>query len=562
MKRMGIFIILVNVCLCAFASISINYTISPQTAQQPISPYIYGTNQNLVGRENFTLLRLGGDRMTAYNWVTNWSNAGDDYYYESDDYMYPNGVSGSFNANPCTTNTAYVLDTRSQFTAQNLLTIQMAGYVAADDTGDVSVASFTPNRFNPIAFHKNSAFTTKPGETSYDDGSTVYMDEQVNYLVKRFGTAASSLTTFGTLSGVTGGVAFYDLDNEPSLWQSTHLEIHPTQTNCTELVQKTIACSSAIKSVDSTALVFGPVEYGFEGYYSLQDAPDWAGLDTGYSPDWFLSYYLDTVKKASTTYGERLLDVMDLHYYSSASGSEGNYITNTNPATDTLSDKQVRLQATRTLWDKNYIEPSWIAQYFDTYLPLIPTIQTSINNYYPGTKISFSEFSFGGGWDITGGIAQADTLGIYGKYGVYAACYWSLGQGDTYTSLAYRMFRNYDGKNSSFGDTHVQALANDTTDTSIYASIMSTNQAELHLIVLNKNMTQTINGSFTISSLTTFNSATVYSVSSSSGTSINGPSIISITGNAFSYDLPPLSITHFVLTPATEAAVSKWQRYY
>src|SRR5208283_4051970 len=154
------------------------------------------------------------------------------------------------------------------------------------DTGDVSTASFTPSRFNPIAFHKPSPFTLDPTETSYDDGATVYMDEQVNYLVKRFGTAASSLTTF-TFGIVTGGVAFYDLDNEPSLWPYTHKEIHPTATQCTELVQKTIACSSAIKSVDSTAMMFGPVEYGFEGYLTLQGAPDWASVDNGYSPDWF-----------------------------------------------------------------------------------------------------------------------------------------------------------------------------------------------------------------------------------------------------------------------------------
>src|SRR5208283_1690661 len=148
------------------------------------------------------------------------------------------------------------------------------------------------------------AFTTNPKETKYDNGSTVYMDEQVNYLVNRFGTGGSSLSSFSTLSQVTGGVPFYDLDNEPSLWPSTHKEIHPTATCCTELVQKTIDCSSAIKSVDSTALVFGPVDYGFEGFLTLQNAPDWNTVQGSYG--WFLSYYLDKLYQASTTYGNRL----------------------------------------------------------------------------------------------------------------------------------------------------------------------------------------------------------------------------------------------------------------
>ncbi len=561
MQKKLVFLVLLNLTISAFAQINVNYTISPQTDQQPISPYIYGTNQDLVGGENFTLFRMGGNRLTAYNWVTNWSNAGNDYIFESDDYMLPGGVSVSIGTvSPCTTNTVYVLDTRSKFTAQNLLTIQMAGYVSADDTGVVSTASFSSSRFNPIAFHKGSAFTTNPKETKYDNGSTVYMDEQVNYLVNRFGTGAGSLSSFSTLSQVTGGVPFYDLDNEPSLWPSTHKEIHPTATQCTELVQKTIACSSAIKSVDSTALMFGPVDYGFEGFLTLQNAPDWSTVQGSYG--WFLSYYLDKLYQASTAYGFRLLDVLDIHDYSEVTGTHR--INSTNSGNDTNADKLARLQAPRELWDSNYIQPSWIGQgqttYWAPFCPYIPAIQSCINIYNPGTQLSISEYNYGGGWDITGGIAEADVLGIFGKYGVFAGCLWSLGNGDEYNSLAYKMYRNYDGHNSTFGDTHVQALMNDTTDTSIYASVMSSNQSQLHIMVLNKNMTQTINGNFTISSQTTFNSATIYSVASNSGASIIGPSVISVTGNSFTYNLPPLSITHLILTPST-VDIADWKKY-
>ena len=49
-----------------------------------ISRFIYGMNGwNGSGRPaNLTLSRSGGNRMTAYNWETNASNAGSDYYNE------------------------------------------------------------------------------------------------------------------------------------------------------------------------------------------------------------------------------------------------------------------------------------------------------------------------------------------------------------------------------------------------------------------------------------------------------------------------------------------------
>ena len=55
--------------------------------KQPISPYIYGTNQpDWQGHSKYlTLTRWGGNRITAYNWETNASNAGSDWQHQNDD---------------------------------------------------------------------------------------------------------------------------------------------------------------------------------------------------------------------------------------------------------------------------------------------------------------------------------------------------------------------------------------------------------------------------------------------------------------------------------------------
>src|SRR5882757_4013852 len=59
------------------------------TQQKPISPYIYGANNMQWGKmgSGYTLVRQGGNRMTAYNWETNASNAGSDYRHQNDGYL-------------------------------------------------------------------------------------------------------------------------------------------------------------------------------------------------------------------------------------------------------------------------------------------------------------------------------------------------------------------------------------------------------------------------------------------------------------------------------------------
>ena len=40
--------------------------------------------------------------------------------------------------------------------------------------------------------------------------------------------------------------------------------------------------------------------------------------------------------------------------------------------------------------------------------------------HYPGTKLSISEYNYGAGGDISGGIAQADVLGVFGREGLFS----------------------------------------------------------------------------------------------------------------------------------------------
>ncbi len=291
----------------AVYSQSVNFNVTAGDSLNPISPYIYGTNQLLNGGEHWTAYRLGGDRLTGYNWENNASNAGTDYLNESDDYL-----ASTFNIPADSSSIPGVVtqvfhNQAEQMGAYSLATLQMAGFVAKDKDGVVDSTQAAPSsRWAYLKFVKGSPLSLTPNTS--DD--TVFMDEYVNFLVNKNGVGSSS-------TGIHG----YNLDNEPDLWNYSHPLLHPAQTTCQELIQRSVALARSAKNIDPSAEIFGPASYGFSGYYDLQSAPDWATVSKGKLYTWFLDYYLDQMKKASDTTGRRLLDALDLHWYRLPSGT-------------------------------------------------------------------------------------------------------------------------------------------------------------------------------------------------------------------------------------------------
>jgi len=505
---------------------SIDFLITADGSKKPISPYIYGTNQLLTEEENWTAMRQGGNRLTGYNWENNASNAGTDWINSSDNFL--TWIAGIQNENEPGIVTTTFRDKSIELNAYSLITLQLAGYVARDKSGTVTEQQTAPSsRWRNVKFEKGSQFSLQPDTSD----TFVYIDEYVNFLVDRFGMANTS-------TGIKG----YALDNEPGLWVSTHPRIHPVKVRCLESVQKAINVSTAVKNVDPYLEIFGPVLYGFNAYYSFQEAPDWDSVKAGTNYQWFIDYYLDQMRLAEITSGKRLLDVLDIHWYPEARGD--NRITETNANTN--ADKLARVQAPRSLWDNSYTENSWIGQWFGAYLPLIPRLKESIDEYYPGTKLAFTEFSYGGENDITGAIAMADVLGIFGKYDVYLGTYWQLDSPSNYISAAYKIYRNYDGNNSTFGDNSVPSVTSDSVSTSVYGSLNETGN-EIHLVAINKKLNESVNGNFTILSQHNIQSGSVWKLDGNSYEIAEINPVTNITNNSFSYTLPAGSICHFVL---------------
>ncbi|CDM70398.1 PKD domain containing protein [Clostridium bornimense] len=211
---------------------------------------------------------------------------------------------------------------------------------------------------------------------------------------------------------------------------------------------------------------------------------------------------------------------------------------------------KARVQAPRTFWDSSYKENSWIGQWRSEFLPLIPTVQESIDKYNPGTKLAFTEYNFGGGGDISGGISLADTLGIFGKYGVYLATLWPLSdKADelTYHNAAMNLYTNYDGKKSSYGDTNVKLDNSDTVNSSAYASIEGNDDSKAHIIVMNKDLDKAMNANISITSNSTYTKGTVYGFDKNNDTVVKLGTVNNIKNNKFTYKLDEMSVIHIVL---------------
>jgi hypothetical protein len=407
------------------------------------------------------------------------------------------------------------------------VTVPMAGYVAADKGpgGDVNL---TPNylyaRFNASVAYKGREFTSPPDTSDH----AVYQDEFVWWLERTFPNARQDARR----------TLFYCLDNEPDLWGSTHPRIRPQgPVTYAELAARTIELASAIKRVVPAALVFGPVSYGWSGFVNLQSASDANGRD-------FLDFYLDKLRAAEGSGQGRLLDVLDLHWYPEAKGG-GVRVTESNTSSAVAA---ARMQAPRSLWDPSYTEQSWISVDAGAgSIRLLPRMREKIAAHYPGTRLAITEYDYGAGNHISGGIAQADVLGIFGREDVFAAARWGTPDGQDFVNAAFDAFTNYDGSGGSFGDTSVSAATANSVDTSVYASVDASSDGRMVVVAINKTDTSKI-AEIAINHSATLAQGKTYQMTSASGALVSGSTLTPTSRNTFKLQMPATSVTTVVLT--------------
>jgi hypothetical protein len=554
----------------------------------PISPFIYGMSYYSSSADtaaataiSLPINRWGGDATSRYNYVLDVTNSASDWYYENGTGATGQQATSAFNA---------TVQANAAIGAKTLGTVPVLGWVSKDGSSCSFPSSTYPQQvsFDPYrpagatcgnglyaqgangcTSASGCTITDPTGEASITSTSIdppTWAGAWVTYLVGKFGNAAN------------GGVYAYDLDNEPAWWDAVHRDVHPVASTYDEVTINEIATAKAVKTADPTALVNGPVVDNWWNYfYSKKDMENgwstgpcyqpWAGpVDrTAHGGVPFVEYYLQQMASASNTYGARLLDYLDLHtYYAATYNGSG---VGLNTAGDT-GEQQARINSTRVFWDPTYTDPNEPQPNYTTdpnytascNVPLqapqlIPMAQAWIARDYPGTKLAFSEYNWGGQENINGAVAQADILGIFGSYGLDMATLWGPPDPTNQVPglMAYEIYRNYDGKKSMFGNTSLASTSANQGALSVYSALRTADNA-ITIVVINKtygNLTTTLslNGLFAPGT-----SAQSYLYSNANLAAIVGPTAVTVTPpsgtvpwSIANYTFPAQSITLFVV---------------
>ncbi len=514
------------------APVTIN--VDPTANRHPIDPRVYGiahADAATLNDLNVPLNRSGGNNTTRYNWLANADNRANDWYYES--IAYPSALAGEVGD-------TFISITKSAGAAP-MLTIPMAGWVARVGSNRSKLASFSiakygsqtgndwqwfPDAGNGIRTGNVDVTGNDPNDANVPANST-FQKAWMDHIVATWGLAS------------LGGLRYYILDNEPSIWHSTHRDIHPTGATMQEVRDKVLDYAAKVKAADPSALVVAPEEWGWSGYTLSGYDQQWGGLH-GWSnlPDraahggWdYLPWLLDQLRQQNTQTGQRLVDVFTVHYY-----PQGGEFSN-----DTSSSMQLRRnRSTRSLWDPSYVDETWIA---DT-VRLVPRLKGWVASYYPGTQVGITEYNWGAEGHINGATAQADIYGIFGREDLDVAARWTTPAANTPTYKAMKMYRNYDGNKKGFGDTSVKAAAPNPDTVASFGAVRSSDGA-LTVMLISKYLSGSTPATVSLANFPSVGPAQVWQLTASNA--INRLADLPVSGSSVVVNLPAQSVTLLVV---------------
>src|SRR5208337_4131068 len=164
---------------------------------------------------------------------------------------------------------------------------------------------YLPAAGNGVSVTNNTLITWNNPTDAYFSTNVLFEQALVQHLMGKWGASTN------------GGVGYYIMDNEHSIWFSTHQDIHPIGPTMQEIFSDMLTTASMVKSNDAKALVCGPEEWGWNGYlYSGYDQQNSGYKDKATNGGWYyMPWLLNQFHQHDTNTGQRLLDYFTLHCY-------------------------------------------------------------------------------------------------------------------------------------------------------------------------------------------------------------------------------------------------------
>jgi hypothetical protein len=528
----------------SFPLYAVTITVDAAAGRRPVSPWIYGRNNSLsddpaapVASATWQLYRdaglrmlreNGGNNATKYNWRRKLISHPDWYnnVYDHDWDFLAKSLQDSLSG------------------AQGLMAFQLLGKTASNKN----------NNFNDYAYNQSQSWSgtrqnlagggiVNPagGDSALKNGDpTLYLmdwpaDSTAAILDHWFGADGAGIDS--------NCFVYWNMDNEPEIWVSTHDDAAPAGITAEEFMQKYFAVAKAARRSYPGIKLAGFVACNEWQWYAWDNTVITVtenGVQKNYV---WAEYFIKRIGEEQKASGTRLLDVMDFHFY---------------PGT---SDAGLTLQLHRIWFDTAWVYPlangckliggGWNESIKKEYI--MERCRRWLDQYLgAGHGVGFGVSECGSVYSSDPNVTAvwyASQIGTFADNGVevFTPWEWNIGQWET-LHLFSRYCRAFRVQSTSSLDSLVSA----------YSSINAAGDS-MTIVFVNKDQSNAQSasvtladfacpeGSFPALQLSSLPSPETF-VSHASNALKTGS--VDVSNNAFSLSLPSLSVTAVMLAGA------------
>jgi hypothetical protein len=544
MNRLSLIIFSLLFPVISFSQ-TVHISVDAALNRKAVSPYLYGKNNSLSDDSSNPLsttewqrlkdagIKLfrenSGNNATKYNWRLKLTSAPDWYnnVYSSDwDYEAQSLQS-------------HIPGTKAMFA------FQLIGKVAASTAYNFDDWDYNGSQWWPgVSQNLAGGGVVNPDYSAtkalVEGNTSLYLkdwtaDSTVAILDKWFGTGGGKLGLTDTM------FQYWNMDNEPEIWYSTHDDVMPTQLSAEAFMQRyfTVAQKARAKFPRIKLVGFVPCAEWFWYAWTKESSNKITYKGSEYT---WVEYFIKRIGEHQDSTGIRLLDVIDLHTYLDAS------------SVDEL------LQVHRVYYDTTYVYPGangvkltsssgWDESINKEYI--FKRINDWLTNYLGaghGVKLGSTE----SGWDSFNQMPQAlnyaSTLGVFANEGVelYTPWYWSPSYWEV-VHLFSKYSKNISVKSSSSDENYLSAYSTVSSDNDSMTVVLVNRYATskgTQVTLSNFSVTNGLYTAYRLSNLPSDNSTETFISDTNNALTTSN---VAVSGNVFSISLPAYSITSVIL---------------
>jgi hypothetical protein len=416
-------LVLLLFCEITYIVADVTITISGNGQLPLISPYIYGRNNSFDDQPEKTtpdsLVTLyleagvrifrenGGNNSTKYNWRKKLSSHPDWYnnVYEHDWGRVASEIQ------------------KKVPNAQGIFALQLLGWAASINNDNFDCWDF--DKCTGTLRNKNFA----GGITIEEVGADTNAHGDPSHYLERWPADSTAGILQNWFSPSPAGLGldstrfrFWNMDNEPEVWTSTHDDIADTTLTAEQYMQLYFQVAKKARSLFPGIKLMGPVftnEWQWWAWKNKTVSATVNGRDTSLC---WAEYFIKRIADEQKSTGVRLLDVIDFHFY---------------PGMNETSDIDNLLQLHRVFYDSLYIYPKsngihLVDKKWGTNVPyyIFSRVNKWLDMYLGkghGVTIGMSEFGSASGGDnaMVNALNYASMLGTFGREGVEVFTPWA-----------------------------------------------------------------------------------------------------------------------------------------